>query len=116
MESDKKTVEENINQEISSENTIQEKVLKTLESNLELNRETLRSVKFLKNYFYWKTIFSFVKIVIVVAIIVLGFMSLKPIVSYLETFVNDLKLYSDQIDGASSKIEGIRSTTNLNKY
>ena len=97
---------------VISEKTAQEKTLDILESNFKLNQEILKSVKFLKNYFYWKTIFNFIKIGLLVAIVVLGFISIKPIISYLQTSLNDLEVYSDRLDSVSSQINSVKGIVN----
>jgi len=116
MENDQRIItkekENDDKKEINPEAAAPGRLLEILEESLKVNKETLESVKFLKNYYFWKTIFSFIKITILVIIIVLGFLSLKPIVSYLETYINDLKLYSDQLDSVNSQVNNFKGIVN----
>jgi len=85
-----------------------------LETNLATNQEILKSVKFLKGYFHWKTILNIVKWVIIILIVIFGFISLKPIVSSMQNYVDDLKGYSDQLESASEQVNNLKGLINVN--
>ncbi len=64
-----------------------EKILKLLEENSHTNKETSQAVRFIKHYFLWGSVYNTIKIVLLVAIIVLGIISWDSIVNSL------LKIY-----------------------
>ncbi|MFA6514311.1 MAG: hypothetical protein WCT50_03450 [Patescibacteria group bacterium] len=70
----------------SSEEKLNE-IVKHLELNEATNKEILKSVKFVRNYFFWQSSYSFLKIIILLSVIVLGFISWRSITDYL------LKIY-----------------------
>lgn len=71
--------------------------LETLEEIQRLNQEILEGVKFIKNYFRWRMIWSGVKTVFLVILIILSFYSVKLMTSYLQT-APGLDIYSGQIN------------------
>lgn len=56
-----------------------EEIAKKLEKNNETNREILNSVKFIKHYFFWQSVFNVIKIIFIIAIVVLGVISWRSI-------------------------------------
>lgn len=70
----------------SSEEKLDE-IVKHLELNEATNREILKSVKFVRNYFFWQSSYSLLKIIVLLSVIVLGFISWRSITDYL------LKIY-----------------------
>lgn len=66
-------------QDLSSETA---KILEQLRQNEKLNREILKSVKFIKHYFAWQSIMSIIKYSLLAAVIVLGVVSWRSIVDY----------------------------------
>jgi hypothetical protein len=65
-----------------------EKLLAQLQINEKLNRDILRSVKFIKNYFAWQSVMSTIKYSILLAVIVLGIVSWNTIVDYTRQTIN----------------------------
>jgi hypothetical protein len=65
-----------------------EKLLAQLQVNEKLNRDILKSVKFLKNYFAWQSVMSTIKYAILLAVIVLGIVSWNTIVDYTRQTMN----------------------------
>ncbi len=59
-----------------------EKILEQLRQNEKLNREILKSVKFIKHYFAWQSVMSAIKYSLLAAVIVLGVVSWRSIVDY----------------------------------
>jgi hypothetical protein len=59
-----------------------EKILEQLQQNEKLNKEILKSVKFIKHYFAWQSVMSVVKYSLLAAVIVLGVVSWRSIVDY----------------------------------
>ena len=59
-----------------------EKILEQLRQNEKLNKEILKSVKFIKHYFAWQSVMSAIKYSLLVAVIVLGVVSWRSIVDY----------------------------------
>ena len=62
-----------------------EEMLVIMKNNEALTKEILKSVRFIKSYYFWQTIFNFLKIVILAGIIILGIVSWNTITSFLET-------------------------------
>lgn len=62
--------------------TANEKLLAQLQVNEKLNRDILKSVRFIKNYFAWQSVMSTIKYAILAAVIVLGVVSWRGIVDY----------------------------------
>ncbi len=92
----------------------QQQLLELLKTNLVNNKEILKSVKFLKNYFYWRTIFNTIKWVILILIVILGIISLKPVVSSLQGYVDNIKSYSEQLESASEQVNNLKGLININ--
>ncbi|QQG52491.1 MAG: hypothetical protein HY931_04195 [Candidatus Falkowbacteria bacterium] len=59
-----------------------EKILEQLQQAEKLNREILRSVKFIKHYFAWQSVMSAIKYSLLAAVIILGVVSWRSIVDY----------------------------------
>lgn len=59
-----------------------DKILEQLRQNEKLNKEILKSVKFIKHYFAWQSLMSVIKYSLLVAVIVLGVVSWRSIVDY----------------------------------
>jgi len=85
-----------------------------LENNLTTNQEILKSVKFLKNYFRWKTIFSTIKWAVIILVVVFGIISLKPIVYSMQGYVDSLKSYSDQLESTGEQVNNLKALINVN--
>jgi hypothetical protein len=62
-------------------------IMQKLEASAVTNREILKSVKFIKNYFFWQSTYSFLKVVLILSVIVLGYLSWPTIMDYV------LKIY-----------------------
>jgi hypothetical protein len=72
---------------IEKENSKQlAEILQKLSENAVTHKEILKSVRFIKNYFLWQSTYSFLKLVILLSVIVLGFISWPTIASYLLKF------------------------------
>lgn len=65
-----------------------EKLLAQLQANEKLNRDILKSVRFIKNYFAWQSVMSTIKYSILLAVIVLGIVSWNTIVDYTKQSMN----------------------------
>ncbi len=75
---------------------------KMLQESLETNREILRSVKFIKTYFRWRTVWNVIKIVILVLVVVFGAISYKTALNYLQGYTTSLETYSEQLNQLNS--------------
>jgi hypothetical protein len=64
-----------------------EQIIKKLDVSDATNREILKSVKFIRHYFMWQSVYSAIKIVFIMAIVVLGVISWRSIAE------NLLKIY-----------------------
>lgn len=62
-----------------------EEILAILKNNEEVTQEILKSVRFIKSYYFWQTVFNFLKIVILVGIIILGIVSWNSITGLIST-------------------------------
>jgi hypothetical protein len=80
---------------------------------LATDREILKSVKFLKNYFKWQVIWGVIKWTILIAIIIFGFISLRSVGTYLQSYGDVFKSYSDQLEGSKQSAESLKNLINL---
>ena len=62
-----------------------EEMLAIMKNNEAMTKEILKSVRFIKSYYFWQTVFNFLKIVVLAGIIVLGIVSWNTITGFLET-------------------------------
>jgi len=67
----------------SSANNASSKILEQLKQNEKISKDILKSVNFIKHYYLWQSIFNFLKVFIIVAVIVLGIVSWRSILDYI---------------------------------
>lgn len=65
-----------------------EKLLAQLQVNEKLSRDILRSVRFIKHYYAWRSFVSVIKYCLLAAVIVLGLISWRSIVEYVNQSVS----------------------------
>lgn len=65
-----------------------EKILAQLQINEKLNRDILKSVRFIRHYYAWRSLVSVIKYCLLAAVIVLGLISWRGIVEYVNQSVS----------------------------
>lgn len=80
---------------------------------LATEQETLKNIKFIRNYFHWQIIWSSIKWTIFIIIIVLGFVSLRAAASYLQGYGDVLKSYSDQVNATNQQMNSLKNLINI---
>lgn len=60
-----------------------EQILKQLHRQEELSQEILKSVRFIKKYYFWQSAFNILKFIILAGIIILGVLSWQSITEFL---------------------------------
>jgi|GEM_PF-1630673 len=63
------------------------------------NREILETLRFFRNYLRWRIIWSSVKWLIFIAVIVFGFVSLKSLTAYFQSYLDSFR--PDTVQSAS---------------
>lgn len=69
-----------------------------LQESLEINREILKSVKFIKKYFHWRAIWNIVKVAILVLVVIFGAISVGTAVDYFKGYTSSIESYSNQLN------------------
>lgn len=77
-------------------------------------QEILKSLNFLKNYFRWQIIWGGVKWAVLIAVIILGFISLKSLAAYFQGYADVFKNYSDQSAAANAQFDSLKNLINVN--
>ena len=79
--------------------TSDERIIKLLEDNLKLNRKFLKVTKKNKTYIFWTKIYSLLKLVVFVLIIIFAFISVptvfKELMDYNQRFVEDYQTFQN---------------------
>jgi flagellar biosynthesis protein FlhB len=85
-----------------------EEILAYLQKNEATNLEILKSLKFIKRYYFWRSLFNSFKIAILVLVLVLGVVSWNNI----STFFRD---FSTNIENSFSQVveESVKEKLNL---
>ncbi|MFA7087759.1 MAG: hypothetical protein WC146_00210 [Patescibacteria group bacterium] len=71
-----------------------------LEEILEINRDILKSVKYIKKYYFWQRIFNNLKWIILVIAIIIGAISLQSVVNYAKNYTDS---FANQLNGVEEQ-------------
>jgi len=71
-----------------------------LEEILEINRDILKSVKYIKKYYFWQRIFNNLKWIILVIAIIIGAISLQSVVNYAKNYIDS---FANQLNGVEEQ-------------
>jgi len=58
-------------------------ILEQLKQNEKISREILKSLNFIKQHYLWRSIFNFLKVLVIIVVIVFGIVSWRSIVDYI---------------------------------
>jgi hypothetical protein len=86
----------------------QNHILSYLKRNEELSEKMLKSIRFIKRYYFWRSFFNFLKIALLVIVVVLGIISWDSIVDFFSNFSGNI----EQTFYSALK-EGIKENINL---
>lgn len=67
------------------------RVLSYLKRNEEIGLELLDSLKFIKRYYFWRSIFNGIKIAIVILVVILGIVSWDSIVEFFNSSTSNVQ-------------------------
>ncbi|MFA4937439.1 MAG: hypothetical protein WC575_04125 [Patescibacteria group bacterium] len=87
-------------------NSGQQELKKLLEQNLEYSKEILKSTEKVRRYILTRQIFSFVKLVVIIGLIVLGFITIKPWLNQAIGTYQELLGTTDAVKGAAQSVSG----------
>ncbi len=77
-----------------------------LEENLKYSKEILKSTEKVRRYILTRQIFSFIKLVVIVGLIVLGFITIKPFINQVVNTYQELFRTTDAAKGAAQSVTG----------
>jgi len=58
------------------------KILEQLRQNEKISKDILKSLNFVRHYYLWQSVFNFLKLFIIIAVIVLGIVSWRSAINY----------------------------------
>ncbi|MFH1111874.1 MAG: hypothetical protein V1712_02280 [Patescibacteria group bacterium] len=79
---------------------------KLLEQNLEYSKEILKSTEKVRRYILTRQIFSFVKLVVIVGLIVLGIITIRPWLNQAVSTYQELLGTTNAVKGATQSVNG----------
>ncbi len=65
-----------------------EEMLVIMKNNEMMTKEILKSVRFIKNYYFWQSAFNFLKVLVLAGVIILGIISWNTIKDFISMGMN----------------------------